>query len=406
MFYLYKTKLAIILTIAFFFRLIWSIYIGVDPVSDSYIYRAFAWSIAEGRGYAYPDGNQTAYWAVGPSALYATAMNLFGNTAAAAVAPNLISGLLLIVFTYLVAKHQFGEKTAITAAGLLAFWPVLIQFSTVYASEIHFSTLIVWSIYALQQHNTKPILQGMYWGTILALACYMRPTAMPFFALFPIAQYLINRKYKPTIYSTLAAASVAFVLIAPWAMRNHALLGEYVPISANFGTNLWMGNNPNSDGGYTALPDTSFENELKRDQFYKNIAINYIKTDPMRYFLLSLKRTYISFSRETIGVVWNEPSLSRMIGPTGVKLAKILSSIYWIVFFLISLMTCLYLLWKKLLPIYSPLVVTPVVFIAIPILTVGQDRYHMALIPFIAMFAAYFITQTTAKRLVFREHAA
>lgn len=385
----FRSSLFKVLISALALRLIWYVCIGVEPVSDSYIYRAFAWSIAEGKGYAYPDGNLTAYWAVGPSAFYALAMYLLGDIALAALIPNIISGMLLIVFTYLVARRYFDERTASIAACLLCAWPVLIQFTTVYASEIHFSALMMWSLYALQQSKKYPTLQGLHWGAVLALASYMRPTAMPFFALFPLIHYLYSRDLRTATLSTLTAVLVAALLIAPWAYRNKTIIGQYVPISANFGSNLWMGNNPDSNGGYMPLPDAIFKNELDRDNFYKNQAIDYIKNNPLQYLKLSLKRIYMSFGRETIGIAWNEPSLNAKLGRSGVQLSKALSSIYWLALFLVSISTYFYVTWKRLLPIYSPLVVAPAVFIAIPILTVGQDRYHMALIPFVAIFAAY-----------------
>lgn len=397
--FLLKIKILHILIGALLIRVAWFILVGIEPVSDSYIYREFASSLAEGNGYAYPNGNLTAYWAVGPSAFYALAMQLFGKTALAALVPNLISGMLLITFTYLVARHQFDDLTAVVAASLLCAWPVLIQFTTVYASEIHFSALIMWALYALQQHRAPSILQGLHWGSILALACYMRPTAMPLFALLPAAQYLCNRDFKRTFLATTAAILVAFLLIAPWAYRNQALLGEYVPISANFGSNLWMGNNANSDGGYMPLPDTTFKNELERDNYYKEQAITYIKDNPIQYLKLSIKRIYKSFGKETIGVVWNEPSLNAKIGQVGVQLSKAVSSIYWLALFLSSLVAYCYAVWKRILPVYSPLIVVPAVFFSIPILTVGQDRYHMALIPFTAIFAAYAIRRFMPTRI-------
>lgn len=389
--FFFRSKLFYILIGALLARVVWFMLVGVEPVSDSYIYREFASSLADGNGYAYPNGNLTAYWAVGPSALYALAMQLFGKTALAALIPNLTSGILLIVFTYLVTRHHFDDSTAVIAACLLSAWPVLIQFTTIYASEIHFSALIMWTLYALQQHRASSILQGLHWGSILALACYMRPTAMPFFALLPAAQYLGNKDFKGTLLATTAAILAAFLLVAPWAYRNQTLLGEYVPISANFGSNLWMGNNANSDGGYMPLPNTTFKNELERDNYYKDLAITYIKDNPIQYLKLSIRRIYKSFGKETIGVVWNEPSLTAKIGNTGVQLSKVVSSIYWLAMFLASLVVYCYVIWKGILPFYSPLLIIPAVFFSIPTLTVGQDRYHMALIPFIAMFAAYAI---------------
>lgn len=142
------------------------------------------------------------------------------------------------------------------------------------------------------------------------------------------------------------------------------------------------------------LPDETFKNELDRDIHYKNKAKEYILQNPVQYLKLSINRVIITYSRETIGVAWNQPSLERKMGVLGVNSLKIFSSIYWLIFFAISLMAILILLYKQKLPIHSPLLIIPTVFFIIPILTVGQDRYHMALIPFIAIFSAAIFTRT------------
>lgn len=380
-------------------RILWSLTIDVMPLSDSFIYKEFATSIANGRGYAYADGSLTAYWAVGPSAYYAIGLKVFGDSDLASVIPNIFSGILIIVFSYLVALRHFEKPTAIATAGILAIWPVLIQFSTVFASELHFCALIMWSLYALFTLEKRPALQGLHWGAMLALACYMRPTAMPFFMVFPILLYLKNRNLRATLISSLIAITVAFALIAPWAQRNKELLGEYVPISANFGSNLWMGNNPTSDGGYSSLPSLNFKNELERDNYYKDIAKKFILENPLQYVYLSTKRAIDTYGRETIGVVWNEKGLDKHVGKRGIFIAKLVSSLYWITAFAASLFALWIILRKKVLPIYSPLVVTPAVFFAIPILTVSQDRYHMALIPFVAIFSAFLLVNLLSSKI-------
>jgi 4-amino-4-deoxy-L-arabinose transferase-like glycosyltransferase len=386
-----KIQFIHLLAIGILLRILWILAIDVIPISDSSIYKEFATSIANGNGYAYADGSLTAYWPVGPSALYAIGLKVFGDSELASVIPNILSGILIIVFSYLVALRHFDKPTAIAAAGILAFWPVLIQFSTVFASELHFCALIMWCIYALFTLEKRPALQGLHWGSVLALACYMRPTAMPFFIVFPVLLFLKNSNLRATFISSLIAITVAFALIAPWAQRNKELLGEYVPISANFGSNLWMGNNPTSDGGYSSLPSLTFKNELERDNYYKDIAKNFILENPLQYVYLSTKRAINTYGRETIGVVWNEQGLEQHVGKRGVFIAKIISSLYWITAFAASLLAFWIIIRKKALPIYSPLVVTPAVFFVIPILTVSQDRYHMALIPFVAIFAAFLL---------------
>ena len=51
------------------------------------------------------------------------------------------------------------------------------------------------------------------------------------------------------------------------------------------------------------------------------------------------------------------------------------------------------------LKLFHPLLMVPAFFFIFPILTVAQDRYHLPINPFLAMFAAYAIQQFFEQRL-------
>ena len=53
----------------------------------------------------------------------------------------------------------------------------------------------------------------------------------------------------------------AALAIAPATLRNHAVSGEWVPISTNYGINLYAGNHPGASGHDVDIPEfgTSFD---------------------------------------------------------------------------------------------------------------------------------------------------
>lgn len=149
-----------------------------------------------------------------------------------------------------------------------------------------------------------------------------------------------------------------------------------------------MGNNPLSDGAYMPLPSIEFDNEVVRDQYFKRLAVDYIVQHPAEYARLSLRRLMITYDRETIGVAWNAPALEKMLGSSGLPYLKALSSLYWIVCFAGALCWVLWAVFSRRISILNPLLVVSAFFFVVPVLTVGQDRYHLPLIPFVAIFAA------------------
>ena len=104
------------------------------------------------------------------------------------------------------------------------------------------------------------------------------------------------------------------------------------------------------------------------------------------------KRLRNTFDRETIGVVWNAAGIEqRFDNPEVVsKLLKLLSSAYWYLMAIIGLVGVFLMIRSEGWMILSnPMLIICLFFAAIPAIIVGQDRYHMPMIPMIACFAAY-----------------
>ena len=150
-----------------------------------------------------------------------------------------------------------------------------------------------------------------------------------------------------------------------------------------------MGNNRLSDGGYMPLPPTKFDNnEVLRDKYFKQLAVDYILAHPAEYAKLSLRRLMMTYERETIGVVWNGSALEKLLSNSGLFYLKALSSLYWLICFVGALGWVLWAVFSRRVSALNPLLIVSAFFFVVPVLTVGQDRYHLPLIPFVAIFAA------------------
>jgi len=370
-------------------RLCWIVFVEVDPVSDGAMYREFAQSLARGDGYAYSNGQLTVYWAVGASAFYAVLKLLFGASELPIVFANLLIGVGIVLLTYLIALRYFEKGIAKKAAWIVALWPVLIQFTTVYASELLFIFLLLAALYLWGACAGNAFFNSFIWGALLCGAVYVRPTAIPLFLALPVI-YLINtRDSRGALFSLCGAVFTASLLLAPWVMRNQQVFGSPVLVSANFGSNLWMGNNPKSTGAYMNLPDIYFSSEIDRERYFKAEAWNFIEANPLEYFKLAVRRVVITYDRETIGVAWNEPALRRAMGESGLAIVKLISTGFWLLTATFALAGIGWALWCRAIGLFHPLLVVAGFFFVVPVLTVGQDRYHLPMNPFLAIFAAY-----------------
>lgn len=400
-----RRPLATVLLAAFALRLVWALLVPVIPQSDAGMYDGFARELLAGHGYVFPGGGPTAYWPVGASALYAVAYKLFGTGGLGVAIFNIAMGTAMAGAGYGIARARFGDRAGLIAGLLIACWPVWIEFATVPNSEMPCVLLLMLAILLRVAPNPDAPAAGAagsrndarpHWliRNILAAAClagsaYMRPIVMPLFVALPLFDWLRHRDWRRAALDLVATLLVAAVVIGPWAMRNKALFGHAVPVSTNFGANLWMGNNPQAYGGYMPLPRIDIANEVERDQYFKKTAVDFIKAHPGRYLALTAHRIPLSLDRESIGVAWNSLGLPR----ASLLPLKALSSAYWLAVLLLGIVGFVLLMRRSLLNLFDPVIVAVGLVFATAILVVGGDRYHLPADPFIAIAAAVALAQ-------------
>ena len=379
----------VIIGVALLLRLVWAALVPIEPVADSVLYDGFAKNIAFGKGYAFPGGDLTVYWPVGTAAVYAAVYAVFGTSGLATAVFQAFLGASIVGLTCRLASRYAGPIVAGVAGWCVAVWPLLIEFTTILASELIFIALVLAALNVWGTGRFRPLVRAVWWGALIAAATYVRPTAWPMLVIFPMCAWLVDRQWRSAVMTLGVSMLTAALLFAPWVYRNHQLFDRFVLIAANSGPNLWMGNNPDSIGGYMQLPDRAFANEVERDRFYGAEAVAYIKSHPLDYLRLALRRAVLTYDRETIGVVWNEPGLVGRFGPGVLQPLKLLSSAFW--WSMLALGTCG--VWRvvrnRQLARAWPLLVPLLFFAAIPILTVAQDRYHVPIDPLLAIFASW-----------------
>ena len=381
-------RLPVIVTAALALRLGWSLLVPMEPVSDGVLYDAFAWSIANGKGYAFPAGDLTAYWPVGAPAAYAAMYAVFGHSYAMVTAWQAVLGAAIVAMTWRLARRFFGPVAAALAAWAVAVWPLLIEFTTVLASELLFMALLLAALNVWLARRMSLVPRAMLWGALIAAASFVRPTAWPLLLIFPLCGWLADRRLRTALVMLLVSSLTAALLFAPWVARNYRVFDQFVLVATNGGPNLWMGNNPQSNGGYMALPDEAFANEADRDRHFGRLAVDFITSEPLAYLRLALRRIVITYSRETIGVAWNEAGLQGRFGFSSLPAIKAVSTAYWWAMLIVAAAG----IWRSL-PRHGarrlwPLLVALGFFGAVPILTVAQDRYHMPMDPLLAIFAS------------------
>jgi hypothetical protein len=91
----------------------------------------------------------------------------------------------------------------------------------------------------------------------------------------------------------------ACLVVGIWSLRNFTVYNTFVFVTSNSGVNLLIGNSENTtpDGDWGIVDISNYEqkaaglNEIQKDQYYRNQAIDYILT----HKLASLKMYFLKF---------------------------------------------------------------------------------------------------------------
>jgi hypothetical protein len=147
-------------------------------------------------------------------------------------------GALLVHAVGRVGFLAFSPRVGLAAAGMAAFYPELVWFSTHFWSETLFLVLLWWAFERtlLSRRSDRlgvSVSAGLLWG----LAALTRETAL-YFIPFAALWLLLERRARAAA-AFLVAASLT---VAPWTLRNWIVFGAFVPVSTFGAHALWQGN--------------------------------------------------------------------------------------------------------------------------------------------------------------------
>lgn len=387
-----------ILALALVLRITWAIAVPVQPFSDPLGYDAIARNIVSGGGFGFQPGVPTAHWVPGPPFVFAFFYFVFGHTYIPIVVLNIALGVFMVAAAMRLAEWWFDRRVSLVTGLLLAIWLNLIEFTTLLASELLFCALLLGALLAWMHPTANWRRRAVGAGILLGAACYVRTIGLTVPFIFVLLEWLRGAKLSPlqVFRRTLAPVAVLAIAIgltiAPWSLRNTLTFGRFILISTNGGEVFWNGNNVNSDGKSMApTPQLASANLAEEDAYLTSEALLYAREHPFDFAAGFFKKLVLLHSRESIGVVWNELGLSARWGQAVLLPLKAVNAAYWYLVLGLALGGIAVLVkqqgWRAVSK--QPAVwlwFYPAVTIAV---FLGQDRYHIPMIPAIAMLAAY-----------------
>lgn len=213
-------------------------------------------SLAEGRGFGNPffaETGPTAWLAPVFPALLAAVFKVFGiytkASALAILSLDCLLGALTCVPVFFIARKTFGDRAALWAGWIWAFFPYSITFASGFIWDTTLATLLMAILFlVVLQLEDMPRWQPWFgFGLLVGFAALTNAVtlaAMPFLALWLLNRF---RKRHESWFAPGAAALLGVIIVmAPWFVRNDRTFHKFIPVRSGFGFELYCGNNADS----------------------------------------------------------------------------------------------------------------------------------------------------------------
>jgi hypothetical protein len=203
-----------------------------------------------------------------------------------------------------------NEAVGIFAALAMALYPPSILFSVMRISPI----LLVVLLLALTIHYLLRIQEhwryrdAVICGILMASNALLEPVVIVFSMVSCVWLLLWSTGAKlAAVKCILIMAVTSIACILPWTIRNYMVFDAFVLVKSSMGKNLLEGNRPTGDGIiFTYEYDDVFSeeelkglkslNEVEKNNVMQRRAVEFIKADPGRFLMLTMKRIYYYWS--------------------------------------------------------------------------------------------------------------
>jgi len=385
--------------------------IGLD---DMFQYDMLARSIASGQGFRWyaqedldliqsyfdmdfvvgeydPKGVISSFRAPGYPAFLALIYSLSGlkwRFLAARLAQAFL-GASLAALTYALAQRIFPDKAwgAKLAAYFIAFYPMLMVYPLALATENLFIPLVFGGLLLLLKAVEGKGERGfLLAGAVFGLATLTRSVIFAFAGLAILWIWWAAKQRRGAILFGIALIA----LVLPWTLRNSLLYEQFTFVENSLGYNLHMGYHPEGTGSFQygiSLELFPYLDDGQRNDLGVQAGLEFIRQDPGRIPNLMLNKLGYFFALERRAMSYfysngffGEIPQAALIGFFGLfTLPFALMSTF-------SVASLALMRWNK----ERILLLLLLLGYLIPhILLLAEPRFHITLVPALAMLAGY-----------------
>lgn len=306
---------------------------------------------------------------------------------------NAALGALLAPMTYALARRLFPDDERVARFGglALAAYPMLLIYPLALATENLFFPLMLGGLLALLRAAEKQRARDwLLAGAILGAATLTRSVIFAFAGLAGLWIWFGLRNFRAAVLYGLAV----FALVLPWTIRNTLLEGQFTFVENSMGYNLHMGYHPQGSGTFQygiSVELLPYLDDGERNTRGTQMALGYIQDDPGRVpsLIVSKLGYFFGLERRAISYFYTNNFFGNI--PTVPLVAVFL--LFTLPFPIISTLATAglpFVRWNR------ERVLTLLLlggYILPHILLMAEDRFHLAILPVLAVYAGRAWTQ-------------
>jgi hypothetical protein len=278
-----------------------------------------------------------------------------------------------------------SEQCARTAAWVVACYPMLLVYPLGLGTENLFFVLVLGACLALMNCFGHPTPLNLFLsGLLLGLTAMTRSVILPF--AICMLGWVVYRYRIRALFSLCGF----LLLIIPWVSRNSLLHGRITGIESSMGYNLYLGYHPQGNGSFVFGPSLELIpilDDSLRDRIGTQRALEFIQAAPERVVPLMLNRLgfFFGLEKRVLLYFYSNDILGFIPAPLLVTLLAVLL----LPFAVISTSAALGMsTFRGSAESTMLLLLLFTTYILPHALILSEDRFHLALIPFLAILAS------------------
>ena len=368
-------------------------------LDDMFQYDALAESMRLGQGYTWYGGIPTAARAPLYPLFLAIIYSLFGHQFLTARIVQAIVGSFLPVVVYVLGRGMFEERVARIAAWVVVVYPLFLVYPLALATENLFFLLVPLMILCLlRAMDTSRRAYYLLAGLLLGMSILTRSAIAGFVVLILPWLWYYGSSRTEALKNWIVIVLCVAALTVPWSIRNSLLHGQFVFVESNLGFNLYLGYHPDGTGTFDsgiavdfleeigAFDEPNLETEIVAHNLGMERGLGFILEDPggAAWLLVSKLSHFLRLDKRAALYFYSNNFLGEL-APLILLLVLLVICLPWVVVLLLSVIgmsftevnrgnMLIYLLF--------------VYFVGIHVLIMAEPRFHLVLVPFLAVFAA------------------